>query len=335
MSGESSGLAVANQLLLTCSMNSTQKQRVYKLFKEGHLLKLGPSAYVDKQHWHVLGSEPDGPRRQALARIQAVARSAQRSLVVGKSAALIHGLPLESFTPPRTIELGTTIRTSQPNNKQVKWRTLREGQHQYELKRTSAGEIMVASVLDTCRDLALWHSVEDAVIAAEYALHNGLLDWEEWQESESGLYCRHGAAQAREAYKLITPWSESPRESLLKIELRKAGLPAPFQQATIRDKDGYVLGRPDLYFKNGLAVEYDGSEKYGDTKDEALLAFRRERARESSIAACGVHFQRVNAENFRDGSAVRDIVQLWNMLNERGWSAEDVSWSSPGKAWRE
>ncbi|GAB3595688.1 hypothetical protein GCM10027580_20480 [Corynebacterium faecale] len=42
-----------------------------------------------------------------------------------------------------------------------------------------------------------------------------------------------GIKAARPAVNLATPWSENPRESLVKVEMFQAGLPAPLQQVEI------------------------------------------------------------------------------------------------------
>lgn len=203
---------------------------------------------------------------------------------------------------------------------------------------TEFGLVRTAGILDTCIDLALWHALEDSVIAAESALNRSLISWNSWHDSEDSLPFRPGTPRARNAFTLVTRWSENPRESELKIRMWQADLPAPWQQATIFDAHNHILGRPDYLYHNGIAIEYDGQNKYGESVRDALRAFHNERIRESRIQAHGVFFIRVTAENFRDDTAIASIQNLKALLDQQAWAMNTTNsgrWAAAGKAWRE
>lgn len=99
---------------------------------------------------------------------------------------------------------------------------------------TEFGEIWTSGLLDTCHDLGLRHSLDDAVIATEAALHTKKITWNAWRTWrawQDGMRdpgatltatpetapIRHGAQRARTAARLITRFSESPRESQLRV----------------------------------------------------------------------------------------------------------------------
>lgn len=257
-------------------------------------------------------------------------------MVTGKSAAILHGLPLESFTPPDTIELGTFYRGGIGASASLEWTYLPARMRPHVVTITTEfGPVTTTDCLGTCLQLALHHSLNDAVIAAEYALNQNFLSWENWQDAETLIANRRGVKQARTVFQLVTPWSESPRESLLKILMFQHGLPAPFQQVTIRNSSGMVLGRPDYYFDVGLATEYDGRSKYGFTEDQVRKALHQERLRENLIQAEGVHFIRVTSETFCDGTALRHIETMLHNLRDRGPLIPREQWHAQGRAWRE
>lgn len=323
-------------------LSAGDRKALTRKLKRSEVIQVAKGFYTDPHLWHELGKTYQGQLTQQLGRIVLTARSSGNALVVGKSAALIHQLPGKTGRLSQTIELGRFGWGQKNNSPTQKWRQI-PAPHRanVELKRTQFGNVWVSGLLDTCRDLSLWHPLEDAVVATEYALNKGLLDWQEWLDSEAGLKCRHGARQARQTYKLITPWSESPRESELKIAMWQAGLPAPYQQATIYDDTGRIIGRPDFLHEEGIASEYDGADKYGETFHEALHAFQKERTREAAIQGHGIHFIRINAINYRDGSAVQHIQTLLNTSRDRARTLGTTPqlprhrWSSPGKAWRD
>ncbi|WP_296216333.1 hypothetical protein [uncultured Corynebacterium sp.] len=208
--------------------------------------------------------------------------------------------------------------------------------HRAVLMPTEFGEIWTSGLLDTCHDLGLRHSLDDAVIATEAALHTKKITWHEWckwRDWQSGQPIRHGAQRARTAARLITRYSESPRESQLKIRFWEHGLPAPFQQVNILNENGWTIGRVDMFFDVGLAVEYDGREKYGATTDATKRALLQERQRENDIQARGITLLRVTAETYLSGRAIEQVSEHFHALAARPTRPPCTLWSGGALAW--
>ncbi|MCG7456616.1 MULTISPECIES: hypothetical protein [unclassified Corynebacterium] len=267
--------------------------------------------------------------------------------MAGKSAAFLHGLPLEKFGPPETVELASPKRTLMGRNGRSERYLAAPGQGQRAvLIPTEFGEIWTSGLLDTCHDLGLRHSLDDAVIATEAALHTKKITWHEWRTWrawQDGLRdpaatpatapIRHGAQRARTAARLITRHSESPRESQLKIRFWEHGLPAPFQQVNILNEGGWTIGRVDMFFDVGLAVEYDGREKYGSTTPAIERALLKERQRENDIQARGITLLRVTAETYLSGRAIEQVIEHFHTLAARPTRPPCTLWSGGALAW--
>ena len=83
--------------------------------------------------------------------------------------------------------------------------------------------------------------------------------------------------RARQAAGLLDPRSESPPESILRITLISAGLPAPTPQVVIRSVSGTFIARGDLVYEDErIVIEYDG-EHHLTPKQQAKDADRRHR----------------------------------------------------------
>jgi hypothetical protein len=87
-----------------------------------------------------------------------------------------------------------------------------------------------------------------------------------------------GATNLRTALSLANPGSRSPRESILRVELHLAGLPAPHVNFDVVKK-GEWIGRGDLVWPEyGLFPEYDGihhkseRQRHQDTQTRNELA---------------------------------------------------------------
>lgn len=88
---------------------------------------------------------------------------------------------------------------------------------------------------------------------------------------------QRGVRRARQAAGLLDPRSESPPESILRITLISAGLPAPTPQVVIRSASGTFIARGDLVYEDErIVIEYDG-EHHLTPEQQAKDADRRHR----------------------------------------------------------
>lgn len=229
--------------------------------------KIAPGIYAERAHWEAL------PRDEKV-RLHAIAHSlsCRNGVLCGRSAALLHGLPIAGRAEPNA-EIGHYPHggTTAKINLRTRRTLHATAAHRTELLqvKTATGlcEIQLTSVNDTIVDLARWHSVTDAVVTGDCAAHTNLGGLEipdflaELRACVASLRKLRGIAKAREALRLINGASESPRESELKVKLWEAELPAPLQQVELH-YEGYFAGRVDFFYPCGLVIEYDGQEKY-------------------------------------------------------------------------
>lgn len=123
-----------------------------------------------------------------------------------------------------------------------------------------------------------------------------------------------GASRARDAVALIDGRSESPQESLLRLMLLDAGLPAPDVNVDLRAPDGRFLARPDLRFPAyRVIIEYEGDQHRTDPRQ-----WRRDLTRTTALRASGEFVLRLGAEHLR--AEKRLIGLVFRALASRGWA---------------
>ncbi len=321
-------------------IDPSQARKWQRWVEKGEAVRLTRGVYIPTGLWREISQQPNAAEIQAQAFIVAeYLRYSHRisAVVAGRSAAFLHGLPLEKFGPPETVELASPKRSLMGRNGRSERHLATPGQGQRAvLIPTEFGEIWTSGLLDTCHDLGLRHSLDDAVIATEAALHTKKITWHEWcnwRAWQSEQPIRHGAQRARTAARLITRYSESPRESQLKIRFWEHGLPAPFQQVNILNEAGWTIGRVDMFFDVGLAIEYDGREKYGSTASAIERALLQERQRENDIQARGITLLRITAETYHSGHAIEQVSEHFHALAARPTRPPCTLWSGGALAW--
>jgi len=130
------------------------------------------------------------------------------------------------------------------------------------------GAVRRTTISRTVLDLAREHGIADAVVAGDFALHEGwtTLDMLRATAADCGRF--PGIRRARRAIELLDPRMESPLESISRLVLRSIGFPNSVPQVNIHGLDGRFLGRVDNYWDEfGIAGEVDGRDKYGDHDD--------------------------------------------------------------------
>ena len=87
-----------------------------------------------------------------------------------------------------------------------------------------------------------------------------------------------GVQRARRVALMVRPGSASPRDSDLRWEIVRAGLPEPELNADIVDDLGVFLARGDLVYREWkVVVEYDGWQHERDAWQRQYDHLRRER----------------------------------------------------------
>jgi len=133
--------------------------------------------------------------------------------------------------------------------------------------------------LDVARSLPLEHSVA----ALDSLARRGVITPAAMQCAAAALPNGPGRRAAVTAASLIDPLAESVFESMGRVRIVTAGLPAPESQVTINDRDGMWIARVDFAWRAyRLVLECDGYEFHGTRE-----AFERDRRRWTALIRAG------------------------------------------------
>ncbi|QGQ19784.1 hypothetical protein GC089_11860 [Cellulomonas sp. JZ18] len=247
--------------------------------RRGELHRVRRSAYVPAQEW----AGWDVVERHR-ARIGAVVAAAQEPPVLSHwSAAVVHGLPLVGRPDDRVHVVRASADGGRSRGDVVRHATA------VPVEPVLVAGLLVTPVARTVVDLARRGGVVAGVVAGDHALRAGLADREALQD-ELHLLQRgsRGSRVARRVVDLVDARAESAGESLSRVRMDEAGLPAPVLQHVVTDAHGFA-GRVDFWWPAARVVgEFDGRLKYrGDVEDPAEAVWR-EKVREDRIRATGV-----------------------------------------------
>ncbi len=109
--------------------------------------------------------------------------------------------------------------------------------------------------------------------------------------------CRRRRLRARRLLPFLSPWAESPGESVLRLALLRAGAPEPVAQHPVQVRGKWYF--PDLAWPAlCLGVEFDGAVKYADPG-----TLYQEKLRQEHLAGTGWRLVRVGWNDLRDDDA--------------------------------
>jgi len=198
-----------------------------------------------------------------------------------ESAAVLHGLPLLA----RRLDEVVAVRTGGGHGTIT--RTLHARRAQVSAgEATQVDGLPVTSLFRTICDLTRRLPFPEAVMVADTALRSGLDRGELIRCVVGGRGCRMAAA----ALEFADARSESPGESLSRVRIHRAGLPAPIPQTELFDDFGNLVARVDFWWEGGVVGEFDGMVKYGEllrpgqTVEDVIDA---EKFREQALVAAG------------------------------------------------
>ena len=204
------------------------------------------------------------------------------AVVSGPSAAVVHGLDLPE--PPLLIHLTVPRNSSRGTRSglRVTRRDLLPGDV------VSVDGLPVLGPLPTLIDIARRSSLTEAVVAADCALRHGVVGSVDIADA-----CRaargNGATRVQALPGLIDPRAMSALESLCRLLLVLAGLPAPVTQLEVRDEDGTLVGMVDFGWPEArLLLETDGFAWHRERAD-----YRKDRERANAYARLGGTLLRV------------------------------------------
>jgi hypothetical protein len=158
------------------------------------------------------------------------------------------------------------------------------------------------SVARTVADVARERGLAAGLVAADAALHRRLLSGAELRDVIADCAKWPGIRRARAVAALADELSESPLESVSRLEISRLDLPMPTLQAEIYDLDGRFLGRSDfLWEEAGLVGEADGAGKYAGDSLEPLY---RQKTRQDGFEDVGLQVTRWGWPEVRQPTAL-------------------------------
>jgi hypothetical protein len=122
--------------------------------------------------------------------------------------------------------------------------------------------VPVTTPARTLVDLAR-HSRHDAIVAADEALHEGLVDASDLDLALGRATGWPGVRRARGVLALASELAESPLESLARLAVHDSGLPMPHLQVEL-DAFGSVYRVDMIWPDHRVILELDGRFKYTD-----------------------------------------------------------------------
>ena len=223
-----------------------------RLEQSGQLARVRRGAYATP----VPDASPEEVHR---LRVAAVLLQCSSGVVVSHvSAAVLHGLPVwrqsladvhltRSRRGGGRVRAGVRLHTSPLPSADV-----------VDLDGTP-----VTSLARTVLDLARLLPLDQAVAAGDAALRGGL-PVAAVVELLGGCRGWPGVGSARRAVGLLDGRSESAGESVSRVRMHEAGLPAPVPQYEVFDDRGRLVGRSDFGWEDQRVLgEFDGRIKYG------------------------------------------------------------------------
>ncbi|MBF4479349.1 Transcriptional regulator, AbiEi antitoxin, Type IV TA system [Rhodococcus rhodochrous J3] len=255
----------------------TTSDEIRQAVRSGRLRNITRGVYVDG------GVDVDALTLHHARVLARRGRTTPDAVVSHVSAAVLHGLPLWN------VDL-SPVHISRDRSSGRRTPTLHVHKCAYQPEEVCVvSGLRTTTVAQTVVDLARTLPADSAVIAGDAALRAHpdiaplLLD----ALASSGM--RHGIAAARRIVAFLDGRSESPGESLSRLRIRSAGLPAPKLQYELRTPSGAFVARPDfLWDDEGVVGEFDGRSKYGSDEPGATAeTVHREKLREDAIRALG------------------------------------------------
>lgn len=148
--------------------------------------------------------------------------------------------------------------------------------------------VPITSAARTVVDLARTESFAAGVVAADSALHQGLVSFHDLRGLIDDCHAWSGIVQARRVVDFADPEAESVLESLSRVAIHEQDLPAPRTQVTLGDGSGPRCRVDFLWDDVRVVGEADGLGKYEPSASRSTRdVVRAEKRREEWLADAG------------------------------------------------
>jgi len=265
-----------------------------------------------------------GARVSASAEATLLLRVAAVGAVTGAvvshlSAALLWGFPL-----PLTWQNNDLLHLACPVGRRALRRKGVVG-HQLDLEPsdiTPGRHVQCTSPLRTWFDLAGLLDLDDVVIAGDFLLRrrNPLSTMEELDSFLAGKAGKPGYRKSMRARALMRARTDSPKETEVRLLLRRYGLPEPAINEPMFDEAGRWIQDPDMsYEQEKVAIQYDGGHHASAAQRRSDI-FRDEDAKEAGWRV--VVLTQLDLDLLAPGMEPRAVTRVRKALVERGWAPE-------------
>jgi hypothetical protein len=264
-------------------------------------------------------SLPPASEADRWARIRAAARTRAEHYAVRMpadqffshaTAALLHELPLpRRLLEQSIVDVGTSVRTRRRGGKGVRG-------HLIPLDRVrivKVGHLSVASEVDAWVQLSTVLTLDELIILGDSLVRRQRppATIEELRAAVARQAGLPGARRLREALTLVRPRTDSPKETVLRLLIVRAGLPEPEVNATLLNRFGAFMALGDLaYRRYKVLIEYDGGQHREDERQ-----FHRDIDRLDEPMEEGWRVIRINKSHLPHAI----IARIRTALLDRGW----------------
>ncbi|WLQ07214.1 hypothetical protein [Arthrobacter oryzae] len=264
-----------------------------------------------------------GARVSAAAEATLLLRAAAVGAVTGAvvshlSAALLWGFPL-----PLVWQNNEVLHLTCPAGRRALRRKGVAG-HQLDLEPaeiTPGRHVQCTSPLRTWFDLAGILGLDDLVIAGDFLLRrrNPLSTLAELDSFLAAKAGKPGYRKSMRARALMRAHTDSPKESEVRLLLRRYGLPEPAINLPMFDETGRWIQDPDMsYEREMVAIQYDGGHHASAAQRRSDI-FRDEDAKEAGWRV--VVLTQLDLDPLVPGMEPRAVTRVRKALVERGWAA--------------
>lgn len=210
------------------------------------------------------------------------------------------------------IDAATSVRTRRRTGTKVRGHLIPAD----SVTVVDVGGLPVASVVDTWRQLCTTLTLDELIIMGDALVcrQRPPATMAELEDAVGRQAGRPGARLLREAFRHVRPCTDSPRETVLRLIILRAGLPEPEVNGEILGRFGEFLAWGDLLYRRyKVLTEYDGE---GHREDEKQ--FHRDVDRLDALMEENWRVIRYNKSHL--GPRKNEIEgRIRRALIERGW----------------
>ena len=238
--------------------------------RSGQLMRVRRGAFVDGRRFRAAA-----PSERYAMTVRAVLLTRPGDAAWRHAALALHGMPLWHVDLARVDVLSDVVAATGASGVLVHPRSGRA------VGRVDG--LPVARLADAIVATAASSGLVAGVVAADAAVHHGLLTPTELKRAASEGPPVRGCRRVAQLFDFVDGGAESPGESVVRMILALAGLPVR-TQVSILDEEGAFVARVDVLVGGRVVVEFDGAVKYADGDGRAVIA---EKVREDRLRSLG------------------------------------------------